>query len=106
MASIDDSATAAATAAPSSAEAGQAGGGGGGESRAVARGALVVLEGLDRSGKTTQVKLLQQRFGEQGRKVEVMRFPGRCWFSPSLSPPLEKKRKEKKKQIKNKDGKT
>lgn len=41
------------------------------------RGALVVLEGLDRSGKTTQVKLLEQRFVELGRKVKVMRFPDR-----------------------------
>ena len=40
------------------------------------RGALVVLEGLDRSGKTTQVKLLEQRFVELGRKVKTMRFPG------------------------------
>ncbi|KAH6611717.1 thymidylate kinase-domain-containing protein [Chaetomium sp. MPI-SDFR-AT-0129] len=44
---------------------------------AVVRGALVVLEGLDRSGKTTQVKLLEQRFVELGRKVKVMRFPDR-----------------------------
>lgn len=51
--------------------------GAGGEP-AVARGALVVLEGLDRSGKTTQVKLLEQRFVELGRKVKVMRFPGMC----------------------------
>lgn len=42
-----------------------------------ARGALVVLEGLDRSGKTTQVKLLEQRFVELGKKVKMMRFPGR-----------------------------
>lgn len=41
------------------------------------RGALVVLEGLDRSGKTTQVKLLEQRFLELGRSVKVMRFPDR-----------------------------
>ncbi|KAL2106978.1 hypothetical protein VUR80DRAFT_5888 [Thermomyces stellatus] len=41
------------------------------------RGALVALEGLDRSGKTTQVKLLEQRFVEAGRKVKVMRFPDR-----------------------------
>jgi dTMP kinase len=46
----------------------------------VSRGALVVLEGLDRSGKTTQVKLLEQRFVELGRKVKVMRFPGTLWF--------------------------
>ncbi len=43
---------------------------------AVVRGALVVLEGLDRSGKTTQVKQLEQRFTEQGRPVKAMRFPG------------------------------
>ncbi|KAK0668080.1 thymidylate kinase-domain-containing protein [Cercophora samala] len=42
-----------------------------------ARGALVVLEGLDRSGKTTQVKLLEQRFVELGKSVKVMRFPDR-----------------------------
>lgn len=40
------------------------------------RGAFIVLEGLDRSGKTTQVKLLEQRFVEEGRPVKVMRFPG------------------------------
>lgn len=43
----------------------------------VTRGALVILEGLDRSGKTTQVKLLEQRFVELGKKVKLMRFPGR-----------------------------
>ncbi|KAK1750510.1 thymidylate kinase [Echria macrotheca] len=43
----------------------------------VARGALIVLEGLDRSGKTTQVKLLEQRFVEFGKKVRLMRFPDR-----------------------------
>lgn len=40
------------------------------------RGAFIVLEGLDRSGKTTQVKLLEQRFIEAGRPVKMMRFPG------------------------------
>ncbi len=44
----------------------------------VARSAFVVLEGLDRSGKTTQVKLLEQRFVELGREVKVMRFLGVC----------------------------
>jgi Thymidylate kinase len=48
-----------------------------GDEASVTRGALIVLEGLDRSGKTTQVKLLEQRFVELGRKVKVMRFPGR-----------------------------
>lgn len=44
------------------------------------RGALVILEGLDRSGKTTQVQRLAERLSktEEGtRNVEVMRFPDR-----------------------------
>jgi len=49
----------------------------------VVRGALICLEGLDRSGKTTQVKLLEQRFVELGRPVKVLRFPG--WSHPVLS---------------------
>lgn len=44
------------------------------------RGAFIVLEGLDRSGKTTQVKLLQTRFVEAGKEVRVMRFPGESFF--------------------------
>lgn len=79
MASINDLATAAiassssppsqgaATTATASVEAG---------SGTMPRGAFVVLEGLDRSGKTTQVKLLEQRFVEEGKAVKVMRFPG------------------------------
>lgn len=41
------------------------------------RGTFIVLEGLDRSGKTTQCKLLEQRFVEAGRPVKMMRFPDR-----------------------------
>ncbi len=89
MASINDLATAASavsalgspTAAPQSSLPDSALTGDRGESL-VARGALVVLEGLDRSGKTTQVKLLEQRFVELGRKVKVMRFPGRYLTLP------------------------
>ncbi|KAK4120975.1 P-loop containing nucleoside triphosphate hydrolase protein [Parathielavia appendiculata] len=94
MASINDLATAATALATSSAAAAphqppvpdpaphtdDRGGSTGMEQPAVARGALVVLEGLDRSGKTTQVKLLEQRFVELGRKVKVMRFPGMLHF--------------------------
>lgn len=40
------------------------------------RGAFIVLEGLDRSGKTTQVQRLEQRFQAEGKKVEAIRFPG------------------------------
>ncbi|MEQ2202619.1 hypothetical protein XENOCAPTIV_009269 [Xenoophorus captivus] len=40
------------------------------------RGALVVLEGVDRAGKTTQCKKLVQALLESGRPAEMMRFPG------------------------------
>lgn len=43
----------------------------------VTRGAFVVLEGLDRSGKSTQVALLEKKLRAEGREVRVMRFPGR-----------------------------
>ena len=48
------------------------------------RGSFIVLEGLDRSGKTTQVKLLEQRFVEEGRPVKMMRFPGTSSPVPEL----------------------
>ncbi|KAI0471590.1 thymidylate kinase-domain-containing protein [Xylariaceae sp. FL0804] len=41
------------------------------------RGAFVVFEGVDRAGKTTQAKLLQQRCVESGREVRFVRFPDR-----------------------------
>ncbi|CAK7203841.1 Thymidylate kinase [Sporothrix eucalyptigena] len=41
------------------------------------RGALIILEGLDRSGKTTQVQILEKKLVEQGRQVQVLRFPDR-----------------------------
>lgn len=53
------------------------------------RGAFVVLEGLDRSGKTTQVKLLEQRFVEAGRPVKVMRFPGTLRSPPCPLPQVD-----------------
>lgn len=40
------------------------------------RGALVVLEGLDRSGKTTQARQLETTLAAEGRAVQLMRFPG------------------------------
>ncbi|KAH7136408.1 thymidylate kinase-domain-containing protein [Dactylonectria macrodidyma] len=70
MASINDLATAAIASSSAADKAASEGG-------ATTRGAFVVLEGLDRSGKTTQVKLLEQRFVEEGRPVKVMRFPDR-----------------------------
>lgn len=49
------------------------------------RGAFIVLEGLDRSGKTTQVKLLEERFAKEGRRVHVMSFPGMSFICVKLS---------------------
>lgn len=40
------------------------------------RGALIVVEGLDRAGKSTQHKNLCAKLEQLGRKVNRMRFPG------------------------------
>jgi dTMP kinase len=41
------------------------------------RGALVVLEGLDRSGKSTQCERLVSQLRHNGKQVEHLRFPNR-----------------------------
>jgi len=46
--------------------------------RQVARGALIVIEGVDRSGKTTQCAKLTNRLVSEGIKAELFKFPG-CW---------------------------
>eukprot|EP00750_Incisomonas_marina_P012491 INCI16902.1.p1 GENE.INCI16902.1~~INCI16902.1.p1 ORF type:complete len:222 (+),score=37.24 INCI16902.1:68-733(+) len=43
----------------------------------VKRGAFILFEGCDRSGKSTQVAKLVQRLQADGSKVEAMRFPDR-----------------------------
>jgi len=45
------------------------------------RGAFIVLEGLDRSGKTTQTTELVQRIEKLGRPCKLIKFPS----TPSLS---------------------
>lgn len=40
------------------------------------RGALLVLEGCDRAGKSTQVKMLLQALKDLQIPAEVMSFPG------------------------------
>ena len=40
------------------------------------RGALIVFEGCDRSGKTTQCNMLLQTLQEKGHSVKLMKFPG------------------------------
>jgi len=44
---------------------------------ALKRGALIVFEGCDRSGKTTQIKRLVERLNQEGTKTKMMRFPER-----------------------------
>jgi len=44
--------------------------------RHVARGALIVIEGVDRSGKTTQCAKLTKRLVNEGIKAELFKFPG------------------------------
>ncbi|KAJ6594216.1 deoxythymidylate kinase-like protein [Mycena capillaripes] len=43
----------------------------------MARGAFIAIEGLDRSGKTTQVATLQTRFADAGVNVKLLKFPDR-----------------------------
>lgn len=40
------------------------------------RGAFIVLEGLDRSGKSTQAALLADRLKQEGVDVKLIKFPG------------------------------
>ncbi|KAI9647740.1 Thymidylate kinase [Ciborinia camelliae] len=46
-------------------------------SRPISRGSFILIEGLDRAGKTTQVKKLCDRLYASGRNVKLMRFPDR-----------------------------
>lgn len=40
------------------------------------RGAFIVLEGLDRSGKTTQTSKLVDRIEKLGKPCKLIKFPG------------------------------
>lgn len=44
------------------------------------RGALIVLEGCDRAGKSTQAKLLVNALKQRGIPVEQRAFPGNRIF--------------------------
>lgn len=48
------------------------------------RGKLIVLEGLDRVGKSSQVELLSNYFKNKGELVEVQRFPDRSTYSGKI----------------------
>lgn len=41
-----------------------------------ARGHLIVVEGLDRSGKTTQCQALCEDIGGMDKEVKYVKFPG------------------------------
>ncbi|KAM4549289.1 thymidylate kinase [Odontesthes bonariensis] len=56
------------------------------------RGALIVLEGVDKAGKTTQCKKLVNALQQSGRPAEMMRFPDRTTtIGQLISAYLEKK---------------
>lgn len=45
----------------------------------VARGALIVFEGCDRAGKSTQVKMLLEALKKLSVPTEARAFPGNTW---------------------------
>ncbi|KAI0618626.1 Thymidylate kinase [Pyrenophora tritici-repentis] len=47
----------------------------------MARGKLIVFEGLDRAGKSTQCQKLVEDLQNDGVKVRHMRFPDRYYYS-------------------------
>ncbi len=44
------------------------------------RGIFIVIEGLDRSGKSTQASALVSRLEETGVATKLMKFPGQTPF--------------------------
>lgn len=48
-----------------------------GVSMAGRRGALIVLEGVDRAGKSTQSRRLVESLWAAGHQAELLRFPGK-----------------------------
>ncbi len=40
------------------------------------RGALIVVEGLDRAGKTSQCQQLLETLTQRGHQVKYIKFPG------------------------------
>ena len=48
------------------------------------KGLFISFEGVDGCGKSTQVKLLRDRIGSEGRKVELVREPGGLKISEEI----------------------
>jgi dTMP kinase len=42
----------------------------------MSRGAFIVIEGLDRSGKSTQAARLLERLEAASKSVQLLKFPG------------------------------
>ncbi|MCH7496500.1 MAG: dTMP kinase [Candidatus Marinimicrobia bacterium] len=55
-----------------------------GQGGAVIRGRFIAFEGIDGSGKTTQIGLLQQQLESLGRTVTVVREPGGAGLSEEI----------------------
>ena len=55
-----------------------------GQGGAVIRGRLIAFEGIDGSGKTTQIELLLQQLESLGRTVTVVREPGGAGLSEEI----------------------
>jgi dTMP kinase len=43
----------------------------------MARAPFILIEGLDRSGKTTQTSILAERVAASGKRVKLLKFPGK-----------------------------
>ena len=52
--------------------------------QAVKRGAFILIEGLDRCGKSTQTRMLAQHLSESGRRAELIGFPDRSTSTGKL----------------------
>lgn len=44
------------------------------------RGAFIAVEGLDRSGKSTQTAILMDRLKQSGVDAKLLKFPGKSLF--------------------------
>ncbi|XP_029825426.3 thymidylate kinase [Ixodes scapularis] len=52
--------------------------------KSIQRGLFVVFEGCDRTGKTTQIKLLSESLSKLGHKTETIAFPNRSTTTGTL----------------------
>lgn len=55
------------------------------DQKAPVRGHLIVVEGLDRSGKTTQCQSLCEDIGGLDKEFKYVKFPGTLFFIDSTT---------------------